>query len=122
MSLRGRVATLVATAVAVAVAVLSLSVYLGIRSQLSDDFDNALLARAQAAVQGALANPNLLAAVPADALGDVRVAVVASDGSAVVAAGGTVSQSANSTEVNAMPGSYRAWTLAANPMVAISSV
>jgi len=89
MSLRGRVAALVATAVAVAVAVLSLSVYLGIRQQLSDDFDNALLARAQAAVQGALADPNLLAAVPADALGDVRVAVVTSNGSAVVAAGGT---------------------------------
>ncbi len=89
ISLRGRVALLVAAAVAVAVAVLSLAVYLGIRSQLSDDFDNALLARAQAAVQGALADPRLLASVPADALGDVRVAVVTSSGSAVVASGGT---------------------------------
>lgn len=34
----------------------------------------------------------------------------------VVAAAGTVSESANSTEVSAMPGSYRGWTLAANPI------
>jgi len=34
----------------------------------------------------------------------------------VVAAAGTVSESANSSEVSAMPGSYRAWTLAANPL------
>lgn len=34
----------------------------------------------------------------------------------VVAAAGTVSESANSSEVSAMPGSYRAWTLNANPI------
>ncbi len=34
----------------------------------------------------------------------------------VIAAAGTVSESANSSQVSAMPGSYRAWTLAANPV------
>lgn len=79
LSLRARVAVLAATAVAIAVAVTTLGIYLTVRTQLYDQLDNDLIARAEA-VYRAAPNPEQIVVLPDDALGDARIAVVTANG------------------------------------------
>jgi len=73
LSLRARVAILAAVAVAIAVAITSAAIYVMLREQLYDQLDRDLLARAEAAAL----NPDLIATLPADALGaDARIGLV----------------------------------------------
>jgi len=88
MSLRNRISWLVAVAVAVAVGVAALAVFVTARSQLYARFDDDLLARAQATVGGALADPNQLVKVPGDAFGGAQFAIVTSRGLVYSARGG----------------------------------
>jgi two-component system sensor histidine kinase MprB len=88
VTLRARVAVLTAAAVAIAVTVTTAGIYLTIRSQLYDQFEDDLLGRARAAVGGALANPDQLTRLPADALGDARVGVLDTTGTLYYPIGG----------------------------------
>ena len=73
LSLRARVAILAAVAVAIAVAITSAAIYILLREQLYDQLDRDLLARAEAAAL----NPDIIPALPADALGaDARIGVI----------------------------------------------
>ena len=78
LSLRARVAVMAAVAVAIAVAVTTLGIYLTIRAELYDRLEDDLLARAQAASE-ALADPDAVVVLPADALGDARIGLVTAD-------------------------------------------
>lgn len=90
MSLRTRVAMLVALAVAFAVALVAVAAYVTVSTQLWAQLDAGLVGRAEAAVSSPLANPELLVNVPAAALasGDVEIAVLASSGRPFFAEGG----------------------------------
>ena len=79
-SLRTRISWLVAIAVAVAVGASAFAVFVTARDQLYSRFDAELLGRAQAAVGGALADPNKLLQVPADAFGGAQVGIVNTQG------------------------------------------
>lgn len=88
LTLRARVSLLAALAVALAVAATTAGIYLTVRVQLYDQLDEDLLGRARAAVGGALANPEQLVFIPADALGDAQAGVLTSDGSLYLPRGG----------------------------------
>lgn len=88
LSLRARVSLLAAFAVGIAVAATTAGIYLTVRVQLYDQLDADLLGRARAAVGGALANPEQLVFIPADALGDARAGLLTSDGSVYLPRGG----------------------------------
>jgi two-component system, OmpR family, sensor histidine kinase MprB len=89
-SLRARVGLLVAVGVGLAVALTSIAAYVTVRDQLHHKRDDALLARARAAVSSPLSDPRALAAIPPDALGavDVRIGILPADGRGIVAPGG----------------------------------
>ena len=89
-SLRSRVGLLVAVGVGLAVALTSVAAYLTVRDQLHHQRDDALLKRARAAVSTPLSDPQVLTAIPPDALGavDVRIGILPADGRGVVAPGG----------------------------------
>ncbi len=89
ITLRARVALLAGVAVAVAVAITTLGIYLTVRAELYNQLDADLLARAQAASR-ALADPDVVAVLPADALGDARIGLVTADRRAVAARGGAL--------------------------------
>jgi two-component system sensor histidine kinase MprB len=76
-----------AVAVAIAVAVTTLGIYLTIRAELYDRLEGDLLARAQAASE-ALADPDAVVVLPADALGDARIGLVTADRLAYPTRGG----------------------------------
>jgi len=80
LSLRGRVALLVAAAVAVAVAATTVAAFVVVSSQVQNQFDQDLLGRARAAVGGALGNPQALIHVDPSTLGDVEVELLSQDG------------------------------------------
>jgi two-component system, OmpR family, sensor histidine kinase MprB len=88
LSLRGRVALLVAAAVAVAVAATTIAAFVVVSSQVQKQFDQDLLGRARAAVGGALGRPEALLHVDPSTLGDVEVELLSADGQAVWASGG----------------------------------
>ncbi len=87
LSLRARVAVMAAVAVAIAVAVTTLGIYLTIRAELYDRLEDDLLARARAASE-ALADPDAVVVLPADALGDARIGLVTADRLAYPTRGG----------------------------------
>ena len=91
MSLRTRLALLVALAVAFGVALVAVAAYVTVGTQLRAQLDAGLLGRAEAAASSPLANPELLVKIPAAALGagDVEIAVVRSDGRVFSASGAT---------------------------------
>lgn len=89
LSLRARVAVMAAVAVAIAVAVTTLGIYLTVRAELYDRLEDDLLARARAASE-ALANPDAVAVLPADALGDARIGLVTADRLAYPTRGGVL--------------------------------
>ena len=72
MSLRTRLALLVALAVAFGVALVAVAAYVTVGTQLRAQLDAGLLGRAEAAVNSPLANPELLVKIPAAALGAGR--------------------------------------------------
>ena len=88
LSLRGRVALLVAAAVAMAVAATIVAAFVVVSAQVHNQFDEGLLGRARAAVGGALGNPRLLANVDPSTLGAVEVELLPSDGSQPFVVGG----------------------------------
>jgi len=88
LSLRGRVALLVAAAVAVAVAATTVAAFVVVSAQVHDQFDQDLLGRARAAVGGALGNPRLLLQVDPSTLGAVEVELLPPDGPPYLPAGG----------------------------------
>ncbi len=79
LSLRARIAVLAAAAVAIAVAVTTLGIYLTVRTQLYDQLDSDLLARAEA-VSRAVSSPDQIVLIPDAVLGDAKIAVVSADG------------------------------------------
>jgi two-component system sensor histidine kinase MprB len=89
VSLRARVALLAGVAVAIAVALTTLGIYLTVRTQLYHQLDDDLVARAQAASR-ALADPDVVAVLPADALGDARIGLVSADRRAIAPRGGSL--------------------------------
>ncbi len=91
MSLRARIALLVALAVAFAVALVAVAAYVTVGTQLRAQLDAGLIGRAEAAVSSPLANPELLVNVPAAALGagDVEIAILTANGQPFFAEGGT---------------------------------
>jgi two-component system sensor histidine kinase MprB len=88
LSLRGRVAILVAAAVAVAVAATTVAAFFVVSTQVQSQFDQDLLGRARAAVGGALGNPNLLRQVDPSTLGEVDVELLYADGDVLYPTGG----------------------------------
>jgi two-component system, OmpR family, sensor histidine kinase MprB len=91
VSLRARLALLVALAVAFGVALVAVAAYITVGTQLRAQLDAGLLGRAEAAVNSPLADPNLLVNVPAAALGagDIEIAAVTANGVQVSPAGAT---------------------------------
>ncbi len=87
-SLRSRISILAALAAAVAVALVSAAAFLLVRENLLDTLDANLLQRATGAAAGGL-DTRQLAGVPTQVFGaaDIRLAVIAADGSAVSAQG-----------------------------------
>ena len=88
LSLRGRVALLVAAAVAVAVAATTAAAFIVVSSQVQNQFDADLLGRARAAVGGALGNPRALLLVDPSTLGEVEVELLSHDGIPIFPPGG----------------------------------
>jgi two-component system, OmpR family, sensor histidine kinase MprB len=88
LSLRGRVALLVAAAVAVAVAATSVAAFVVVSSQVQNQFDQDLLGRARAAVGGALGNPRTLLLVDPTTLGAVEVELLPPEGPPFLPSGG----------------------------------
>ncbi|MEP6462454.1 MAG: HAMP domain-containing sensor histidine kinase [Frankiaceae bacterium] len=87
LTLRARVALLVAVAVGLAVALAAAAAYVTMRHELLHELDASLVSRAESAAHGPLAEPGLLFGVPSAAFSaaDVQVAIVRSDGTAIVA-------------------------------------
>jgi two-component system, OmpR family, sensor histidine kinase MprB len=117
LSLRSRVAILAAAAVGLAVAATSVAGFLTVRAQLHQRLDENLLARAQAAVNSPLADPDQLARIPAAAVGaaDVRIASIRADGQARSALGAASAPPLGEPEVavarGVLPRSLRTSTL-----------
>ncbi|MGH8968993.1 MAG: ATP-binding protein [Actinomycetes bacterium] len=86
LPLRTRVGVLAALGVGLAVAITSAAAYATVRDQLQQQRDEALLARAHAAVS-TLGDPGVLAQIPSAALGaaDLRIAILDSAGNASAA-------------------------------------
>jgi two-component system sensor histidine kinase MprB len=91
VSLRARLALLVALAVAFGVALVAVAAYVTVGTQLRAQLDAGLVGRAEAAVNSPLSDPNLLVNVPAAALGagDIEIAAVTSSGVLVSPSGAT---------------------------------
>ncbi len=91
MSLRARLALLVALAVAFGIALVAVAAYVTVGTQLRAQLDAGLLGRAEAAVTSPLADPNLLVNVPAAALGagDIEIAAISASGRSASPAGAT---------------------------------
>jgi two-component system sensor histidine kinase MprB len=91
VSLRARLAILVALAVAFGVALVAVAAYITVGTQLHAQLDSGLLGRAQASASSPLKDPNHLVNVPASALGagDVEIAIVRADGRVFSAEGAT---------------------------------
>jgi two-component system, OmpR family, sensor histidine kinase MprB len=89
-SLRSRIAILAALVAALVVVLVSTAAFFVVRSSLLQSLDDNLLQRATAATRSDLADPTRLATLPTAAFlaGDVRVAVVLSDGTGVSPVGG----------------------------------
>jgi two-component system, OmpR family, sensor histidine kinase MprB len=81
LQLRTRVGILAAVGVGLAVTLTSVAAFVTVRNQLHHQRDQQLLARAEAAVDSPLGDPNRLANIPSAALGagDVRIAIVRQD-------------------------------------------
>ena len=88
LTLRARIALLTSVAVALAVAVTALSLFLTLRSQLYGQFEQDLITRANAGVNGALADPSQIARLPADAFGGSQWALLTSDRRLYIPQGG----------------------------------
>lgn len=88
-SLRSRIGILAALAAALAVVLVSLAAFVTVRTSILATLDSNLYQRAVAAAQSELANPLQLATIPPEVLGagDIRIAVVAANGSAQSAQG-----------------------------------
>jgi two-component system, OmpR family, sensor histidine kinase MprB len=85
LSLRARVALLAALGVGLAIALTAAGAYLTVRDALLDQVDRSLLARAEEAVTTPLTDPDRLVAIPAGAFGDLKIAILLADGTAVYA-------------------------------------
>lgn len=92
MSLGTRIAMFAAVAVGITAALVSLGAYLVVRASLYRELDDGLVQRANVAVRSSLVQQSVLEAIPAAAFGaaDVRVALVADDGSKAYARGALV--------------------------------
>ena len=88
LTLRARVAVLTSVAVALAVAATALGLFLTLRSQLYGQFEQDLVTRANAGVNGALADPSQIAQLPADAFGGSQWALLTSDRRLYIPQGG----------------------------------
>jgi two-component system, OmpR family, sensor histidine kinase MprB len=88
-SLRSRIAILAALVAALVVVLVSTAAFFVVRSRLLQSLDDNLLQRATAATRSDLADATRLATLPTSAFlaGDVRVALVLSDGTGVSSAG-----------------------------------
>jgi two-component system sensor histidine kinase MprB len=85
LSLRARVALFAAVGVGLAIALTAAGAYMTVRDALLDQVDRSLLARAEEASTTPLTDPDRLVGIPGGALGDLKIAVVFADGSAVYA-------------------------------------
>ncbi|GAA3220385.1 HAMP domain-containing sensor histidine kinase [Pseudonocardia petroleophila] len=88
-SLRSRIGILAALVAAMAVVLVSLAAFLTVRSNILATLDTNLFQRAVAAAQSELADPLQLSTIPPDVLGagDIRIALLAANGSAQSAEG-----------------------------------
>lgn len=88
-SLRSRIGILAALVAAVAVVLVSLAAFVTVRSSILATLDSNLYQRAVAAAQSEIANPLQLASIPPEVLGagDIRIALVAANGTAQSAEG-----------------------------------
>jgi two-component system, OmpR family, sensor histidine kinase MprB len=89
VSLRTRIGLLAALVAAIAVVLVSLAAFVTVRVNIMETLDANLLQRASAAAQSELADPQQLATIPTEVLGagDIRLALVLSDGHAISAEG-----------------------------------
>ncbi|WP_338053049.1 HAMP domain-containing sensor histidine kinase [Pseudonocardia broussonetiae] len=88
-SLRSRIGILAALVAALAVVLVSLAAFLTVRSNILATLDSNLFQRALAAAQSELADPLQLSTIPPEVLGagDIRIALLAANGSAQSAEG-----------------------------------
>ena len=89
MSLRARIGILAALVAALAVVLVSVAAFVTVRANILETLDANLLQRASAAAQSELADPRQLATIPTEVLGagDIRLALLLSDGRASSAEG-----------------------------------
>jgi two-component system sensor histidine kinase MprB len=82
LSLRARVGLLAALGAGLLVVLISVAAYVTVRVSLLRQVDSTLLARAHAAAAGRLAQQEVLASIPSEALGagDIRIALLRADG------------------------------------------
>jgi len=88
-SLRSRIGILAALVAAMAVVLVSLAAFLTVRSNILATLDSNLFQRAVAAAQSELADPLQLSTIPPEVMGagDIRIALLAANGSAQSAEG-----------------------------------
>ena len=89
VSLRARIGILAALVAALAVVLVSVAAFVTVRANILETLDANLLQRASAAAQSELADPRQLATIPTEVLGagDIRLALLLSDGRASSAEG-----------------------------------
>jgi two-component system sensor histidine kinase MprB len=88
-SLRSRIAILAALVAALVVVLVSVAAFITVRINIYDSLDSNLLQRAQQAAQGELLDPAQLSTIPTEVLGagDIKLALLLSDGRASSAEG-----------------------------------
>ena len=88
-SIRARIAILAASAVALVVVLTMLALFITLKTQLNEQFEDELLIRAQAAVGAGLGNPNTIARLPSEAFGESQWSLLSVDGELFIPQGGS---------------------------------
>ena len=88
-SIRARIAILSASAVALVVVLTMLALFITLKTQINDQFEDELLIRAQAAVGAGLGDPDTIARLPSEAFGESQWSLLTADGRLFIPQGGT---------------------------------
>jgi two-component system sensor histidine kinase MprB len=89
LSIRARIAILAASPVALVVVLTMLALFITLKSQLNEQFEDELLVRAQAAVGAGLGDPETIVTLPSKAFGESQWSLLTFDGQLFIPQGGT---------------------------------
>lgn len=89
LSIRARIAILAASAVALVVVLTMVALFITLRTQINNQFEDELVIRAQAAVGAGLGDPETIVRLPSEAFGESQWSLLTADGRLFIPQGGT---------------------------------